>query len=166
MLMADTHTLLQARGYAGTVLVPQKESLRAMYAGMGYENCGGLDTVSCPAGGVPAPLRAVGAEEFARLRRQLLPENGVVQEGENLAFLAEQLQFYTGDGFLLAAYTENSTLHGVELLGQAAAPDSIVKALDCRQGSFRTPGTAAAFAMFHPLVEGAVRPSYFGFAFD
>lgn len=165
-LMADTHALLQSRGYASALLVPQKESLRAMYAGMGYRDCGGLDVLQCTAAGAPASLRAIGAEEFAALRRQFLPENGVVQEGENLAFLAEQLQFYAGDGFLLAAYAENSTLHGVELLGRCSDLSGIVTALDCDGGHFRTPGNTIPFAMFHPLRETAPEPDYFGFAFD
>lgn len=166
MLMADTHALLKARGYASALLVPQKESLRAMYAGMGYRNCGGLEVRECTAADTPAALRAIGAEEFAALRRQFLPEQGVVQECENLAFLAEQLQFYTGDGFLLAAYAEDRTLHGVELLGCCTNLPGIVKALDCDRGSFRRPGSAIPFAMFRPVTDSAITPSYFGFAFD
>ena len=165
-LMADTHALLQGRGYASAVLVPQKESLRAMYAGMGYRDCGGLDVQSCAAGEIPTTLRAIGAEEFARLRRQFLPAGGVVQEGENLIFLAEQLQFYAGEGFLLAAYAENRILHGVELLGSCPDLSGIVAALDCDCGHFRTPGNTIPFAMFHPLTEAAPEPGYFGFAFD
>ena len=165
-LMADTHALLKDRGYASAVLVPQKESLRAMYAEMGYRDCGGLDVLQCTAAEAPASLRAIGAEEFAELRRQLLPEKGVVQEGENLTFLAEQLQFYAGDGFLLAAYAENGTLHGVELLGSYPDLSGIVTALACDGGHFRTPGNTIPFAMFHPLTEQAAIPAYFGFAFD
>lgn len=165
-LMEDTHALLARRGYAAAVLVPQKESLRKMYAGMGYRDAGGLDLIRCTAADRPVPLRTVGTEEFAALRRQLLPENSVVQEGENLVFLAEQLQFYAGEDFLLAAYGEKGTLHGVELLGNSSAAAGIVNALDCTAGSFRTPGTAVPFAMFHPLAEDAPVPAYFGFAFD
>lgn len=165
-LMADTHALLASRGYASALLVPQKESLRKMYAGMGYRDVGGLDITACTAAEAPAALRSIGPEEFAVLRRQYLPENSVVQEGENLAFLARQLQFYTGSGFLLAAYSENGVLHGVELLGDPAAAPGIVTALGCCRGSFRMPGSAHAFAMFHPLADDAAVPAYFGFAFD
>ena len=165
-LMADTHSLLQTQGYASAVLVPQKESLRAMYAGMGYRDCGGLDLLQCAAAELPTPLRAIGAEEFACLRRQLLPKGGVVQEQENLAFLAAQMQFYAGNDFLLAAYAENGVLHGMELLGDRNAASGIVKALRCDRGQFRIPGTAIPFAMFRPLAEDAAAPGYFGFAFD
>ena len=165
-LMEDTHALLTARGYAGAVLVPQKESLRKMYAGMGYRDCGGLDTITCSAGETPVFIRAIGGAEFAALRRQLLPECSVIQEKENLIFLSQQLQFYTGNGFLLAAYAEKEMLHGIELLGDASVAPGIVKALNCTGGSFRIPGTAHPFAMFHSLEESCPIPSYFGFAFD
>lgn len=165
-LMEDTHALLATRGYAGAVLVPQKEPLRKMYAGMGYRDCGGLDTITCAAGEIPVSVRTIGRTEFAALRRQFLPESSVIQEGENLDFLSQQLQFYTGSGFLLAAYAEKEMLHGMELLGSLDAAPGIVKALNCTDGSFRSPGTEHPFAMFHSLEETCPIPSYFGFAFD
>ena len=166
MLMEDTHALLRSRGYAGAALVPQGESLRKMYAGMGYDSFGGLDRFSCTAGDLPVPLRAVGADEFASLRRSLLPEDAVIQEGHGLDFLAEQLQFYAGDGFLFAAYGENGILSVPEFLGNHAAIPGILNALEHCQGHFRSPGNDTPFAMFHPLTLEAITPSYFGFAFD
>ena len=163
--MEHTHGLLRERGYAGAVLVPQQEGLRAMYAGMGYENCGGLCTCSCAAGEEPVSLRAIGAAEFAALRRRMLPPRAVVQEGLGLAFLAEQLQFYAAENCLLAAYAEQGILHGVELLGDPAAAPGITAALGCREGRFRSPGDTP-FAMFHPLTPDVQAPAYFGFAFD
>ena len=165
-LMENTHAVLSQQGYSGVVLVPQKESLRNMYAGMGYRDCGGLTLIQCCAGENPVSVRAIGAEEFASLRQQFLPAGSVVQEGENLEFLSEQLQFFSGPGFLLAAYIEDDSLHGIELLGDSAAAPGIVKALNCTSGTFRIPGQAIPFAMFHPLTETAAEPSYFGFAFD
>lgn len=166
MLMEDTHDLLLSRGYAGAVLVPQKESLRKMYAGMGYYDIGSLTFFSCTAADAPVPLRAVGPVEFAELRRKMLPENAVIQEGEGLAFLAQQLQFYAGDSFLLAAYGENGVLSVPELLGDKTAAPGILKALNHPRGNFRIPGGNTPFAMFHPLSDSAIMPSYFGFAFD
>ena len=166
MLMEDTHGLLHSRGYSGAILVPQKESLRKMYAGMGYRNAGSLTVFSCAAASLPVSLRAVGAAEFAELRRAMLPENAVLQEGAGLAFLARQLQFYAGDGFLLAAYGENGVLFVPELLGDKTVAPGILKALDYSNGNFRTPGQTTPFAMFHPLTDSAIAPSYFGFAFD
>ena len=166
MLMADTHALLRSRGYAGALLVPQKESLRQMYAKMGYQNIGGLTEFRCSAGNTKTVLRAVGPEEFAALRRKLLPENAVIQEGPGLAFLAEQLQFYAGKDILLAAYAEKETLIVPELLGSLNHAPGIVTALGTLQGVFRTFGAGKPFAMFHPLREDAHIPAYFGFAFD
>ena len=166
LLMENTHNLLRTKGYIGTVLVPQKESLRKMYAGMGYQNVGGLADFSCDAAAEPAILRAVGAHEFAALRRTLLPADAVIQEGAGLAFLAEQLQFYAGNDFLLAAYQENGVLHGVEFLGNPTAAPGIVTALGASCGQFRTPGTARLFAMYHSLSYPEIIPKYFGFAFD
>ena len=166
MLMADTHALLRSRGYAGALLVPQRESLRQMYAGMGYQNIGGLTEFRCGAGDTPVPLHAIGPKEYAALRRDLLPENAVIQEGAGLAFLAEQLQFYAGPGILLAAYAEKETLFVPELLGPSEHAPGIVTALGSLQGVFRTFGPEKPFAMFHPLREDALIPGYFGFAFD
>lgn len=165
-LMTGTHSLLQSRGYFGSLLVPQQEGLRKMYAAMGYRNTGALSEFSCDAGTRPVCLHAVGPAEFARCRRALLPENSVLQEGAGLAFLAEQLLFLAGDGFLLAAYAEKDVLHGVELLGDAAAAPGILAALGLSRGEFRAPGSEKSFSMFHPLSESAVFPEYFGFAFD
>ena len=164
-LMESTHDLLRCRGYAGAVLVPQQEGLRAMYAGMGYRNCGGLQEITCAAGEDPIAVQAIGPAEFAALRRTLLPPHSVLQEGHSLDFLARQLQFYRGSGFLLAAFAENGILQGMELLGDPSAAPAITAALGCREGRFRIPGDRP-FAMFHPLAEGCNAPDYFGFAFD
>ena len=166
LLMEDTHRLLYSRGYAGAVLVPQKESLRKMYEGMGYCDAGSLTVFSCTAAASPVPLRAVGPAEFASLRRKMLPENAVIQEGEGLAFLAEQLQFYAGDNVLLAAYGENGILSVPEFLGDKTNAPGILKALNHSRGKFRMPGGTTAFAMFHPLTDSVNPPAYFGFAFD
>lgn len=166
MLMETTHDLLRSRGYSGAILVPQQESLRQMYAGMGYRNVGGLTVFSCAAASLPVSLRAVGAAEFAELRRKMLPEKAVLQEGNGLVFLADQLQFYVGENFLFAAYGENDTLFVPELLGDPTVASGILKALGYSKGNFRTPGQKIPFSMFYPLDETAIVPSYFGFAFD
>ena len=165
-LMADTHAILKNAGYAGAVLVPQKESLRAMYAGMGYRDFGGLTEVAVQAGTAPVSLQAIGPEEFAALRRTRIPENGILQEGENLRFLAQQMQFYAGEDFLMAAWSEDGVLHAVEYLGTAESIPGILHAMAMSRGIFRMPGDTVPFAMFHPLVESIPQPEYFGFAFD
>ena len=165
-LMSRTHDLLALRGYASALLVPQTESLRAMYKKMGYRNAGAIGEFSCQAGEPAAVLRSVGPEEFARLRRKMLPEGSVLQEGHSLSFLAAQAQFYAGKDFLLTGYAADDVFHGFELLGNRDAAPGIVRSLGCSRGSFRTPEGEESFAMFLPLREDAYCPLYFGFAFD
>ena len=165
-LMADTHKLLTAQGYAAAILVPAEENLREMYRKMGYETCTGVTEFSCKASAQAIPLRALGPGEFAALRREFLPEKAVIQEGENLDFLSRQAQFYTGRSLLMAAYQEESVLTAMELLGDPHAAPAILAALGCTEGRFRCPGAEKPFAMWHPLQTHAVKPGYFGFAFD
>lgn len=165
-LMADTHAHLSSRGYTGAMLVPEGEGLAAMYARMGYRYAGGQNRFTCPAGPRPADLWRVSSEEYAALRRSLLPENGVVQEGSSLDFQGALMEFFAGEGMLLAAYEENGALHCPELLGDISAAGAAVKALNCREGYFRVPGGERHFAMFLPFSENAAEPGYFGIAFD
>lgn len=163
-LMADTHAHLRTWGYQGTVLVPEGDALARMYGGMGYEFRGGIREFSCLPGAEPAAPRKIDTAEYAALRRQLLPEGGVVQEGENLALLETQAELYAGDGFLLAARREGDRLIGMELLGDTSAAPGILMALGLPAGTFRTPG-GGRFAMYRPL-GSAKAPDYFGLAFD
>ncbi len=165
-LIEDVHALLKNRGYTSAMLVPADEGLREMYRKMSYEDCTTVAALSCSAADFPAEIRTVAAEEYASLRRQLLPENAVIQEGINLSFLAAQAQLFAGNDFLLAAWREHNMLHGMELLGNAAAAPGILRALGCEEGSFRTPGSGKPFAMIHRLQDNAVVPEYFGFSFD
>lgn len=165
-LMENTHQHLKELGYAGVLLVPAEEGLRDMYRKMGYGDCTGVSEFSCAAADRPVPLTAVIPEEYARLRRTCLPEGGVVQEQENLLFLAAQAELLAGADFLLAAWREEETLHAMELLGNTKAAPGIVKALGCEKGNFRTPGKDIPFAMGLKLQKTAKFPIYFGLAFD
>ena len=165
-LMTHTKKLLKARGYAGILLSPASDGLRQMYGGMGYRDCCYCAKLSVPAAKEPAPLRMIGADEYTRLRRQYLPEDGVVQEGENITYLKSFASFYAGEDFLLAAAQEGTVLHGLELLGNRQAAGGIVKALSCTEGTFRTPGYETMLAMFLPLKPSARAPGYLGFPFD
>lgn len=165
-LMEDTHALLKGMDYGGVLLVPETESLRKMYEKLGYQNRTGVSEFPCAAGTEAVPIRAICGEEYARLRREYLPEGGVVQEGANLDFLSRQAQLFAGHDFLLAAYSEDGVLHGMELLGNAEAAPGILHALGFSRGVFRAPGSHKAFAMFHPLTNHVDLPVYFGLAFD
>lgn len=165
-LMADTHAHLAFRGYDGAILVPQSDELRQMYANMGYRSCTTIREFTCDAGEGPMELHRIDRDEYAALRRSFLPEGGVVQEEENIAYLENTAFFYRGEGVLCAAMNENGKLHCPELLGNAEAAPEILAALKCRSGTFRTPGEGMPFAMFLPLDRDAHAPTYFGLAFD
>ena len=165
-LMADTHNRLAESGYAGAILVPGEPSLRAFYAGMGYLPGGKIATLKCAPGDKAALLRPIGPAEYARRRAQLLPENGVIQVGENLDFLAGICRLYDGGDFLLAANVEDGVIRGLELLGNTTAAPGIVAALEAELGEFRIPGDEFPFAMYYPLTANCPEPGYFGLAFD
>lgn len=164
-LMAQIREELSRAGYGAILLVPGTESLFRFYEGMGYRAFGPVRSSFCQAGSDPVPLREVRVEEYARLRRKLLPPGGVVQEGENLGFLASVAELYAGEDFLLACVREGETLQGLELLGNETKAPGIVKALGCREGSFRIPGGEDSLAMFLPLAQ-EIAPTYLGLAFD
>ena len=165
-LMADVHALLKCQGYDSVMLVPADTGLREMYRKMGYDDCTTVSSLICTAGETPADVRSIGVEEYTRLRRKLLPETGVLQEEENLSFLSAQAQLLAGADFLLAAWREEDTLHGMELLGNTAAAPGILQALGCTTGKFQIPGQEKAFAMIHKLQKNAATPKYFGLAFE
>lgn len=163
-LMAKTHQKLQIEGYAGSILVPGKPELREMYEKMGYRSFGGMKEFSCEAGTEEVALRQVESAEFVALRRRMLPAGGVIQEGENLAFLGAQAEFFAGEELLLAVIREGNRLFCPELLGNATQAPGILKVLGCREGTFRVRGEEP-FAMYRPIDNGAA-PAYFAFAFD
>lgn len=161
-LMAHTHVHLTALGYAGAILVPASEPLRRMYGDMGYQPGTTAARLTCPAGSSAVGLRTLSREEYERRRRELLPPDGVLQEGPMTALLADQYGLFGGDRFLLAAWIEDGVLHAEELLGDPAACPGIVAALDAEKGIFRMPGSEREFAMYIPFAEDCPRPGYFG----
>lgn len=166
-LMEDTHRHLGKLGYEGVILVPGSKELFLYYEGMGYQTCSTIREFSCDASVKEVSPRRIDKEEYACLRRQMLPQGGVVQENENLDFLQTQDRLYAGPGFLLAAEKEGDRLVGVELLGDETKAPGIVSALGCVRGTFRVPGEGRPFAMYRSLNESAFpAPTYFGLAFD
>ena len=164
-LVTDTLRCLAEQGFAGALLQPQDGPLREMYGRMGFRDCCTVEEFSCAAG-EPADMRPVSAAEYARLRREYLPPDGVIQEGNNLSYLNSYASFYAGEDFLLAAEAGEDGLIGTELLGSAEAAPGILGALGFPHGRFRTPGQALPSAMFRPLRSGTKAPGYFGLIFD
>lgn len=163
-LMEKAHKELSRQGYAGAVLVPGSEALRKMYQKMGYADCTAIDRISCRAG-ERIPMRRIGKEEYATLRRAFLPEGGVIQEGASLDLLAGYADLYAGKDFLLAVEKGGEQFTALELLGDPAAGPGILAALGQKEGVFPMPGDSIPFAMFHPLTKDAKAPAYFGLAF-
>ena len=165
-LMSAVRELLAEQGFEAVLLVPGEESLRRYYEAMGYRTCTYIREFECTAGADILQMYAIDGEEFCRLRRQMLPDGAVLQEEAGLDFLAQQVKFYAGNGFLLAARKEGRALFAPELLGDPALAPAILQTLGCSEGTFRSPGGRDAFAMGLLLQEGAKLPTYFAFAFD
>lgn len=143
MLMEDIHRLLTAQGCWGVILVPGDEELRQYYQRFGYR------TVSYRRKHAPKPGVPITPAQYARLRRAYLPDNGIVQEGENLALLGELADFYGGNDFICAVSRREGQC--LELLSKEA-PASGEK----------IPYTMAKALTDEPMPEEV----YFGFGFD
>ncbi len=164
-LMGKTHQRLKEQGYHAALLRPADNGLRRMYRKMGYRTATCVSEFSCTAG-TAVPLRKIAETEYAALRRQFLPEDGVLQEGLSINYLASYAQLYEGADFVLAGLTEGNRFLGIELLGNRSAASGILTALGCETGSFRCPGGEIPFGMFLPLTEDAKEPGYLGLVFD
>lgn len=181
-LMENTHIHMKTLGYSGVILSPADDNLTKFYEKLGYNVCSHIHEFSCDANlskaYPPVDIRNIAKQEYGILRRQFLPPNGVIQENENLDFLETQCSFYAGSDFLLAAYKDVDTLHGIELLGNTNFALSITSALQCEKGIFRCPKGDKVFAMFYSLSDSIFSKSdnysletdttniYIGFIFD
>lgn len=139
VLMKKAHTVLEAQGYAGVLLVPQEAGLQALYARLGYVPGPAIREWHCHASDRSVSMQQLDALSYAAARRDWLPEGGIVQEGESLAFLQTQTGFWAGEGFLLAARREEDRLIALEILGSGLAAPHILHTLHCTEGTFRAP---------------------------
>lgn len=113
-LLKAMHHRLARQGYAGALLVPGSRELRGFYAQLGYRT-----SSHRPMPHGPIPDSPVSPAQYARARRALLPDNGVIQEGENLRFLAGQAAFYADVSRIAAVSTQDGRC--LELLGPEPA---------------------------------------------
>ena len=164
-VMEDTMEVLRSRGYAGAILLPQEEWLIAMYAGMGFEPCTTVTEKWFPAGEEISACQ-IDETEYALLRREYLPQGGVIQEGENMQFLAGMAKFYKGADFIAAVSTDGEELWCPELLGNIDSFPGLVKMLGFPAGRARMPGKDRQFAMYRSLSKKGKNPRYFGLVFD
>lgn len=141
-LLGAMHERLARQGYDGVLLVPGTGALWAFYARLGYRPCARRPI---PHGSIPDT--PVSPAQYARLRRALLPEHGVVQEEENLRFLAGQATFYGDENRIAAVSTQDGRC--LELLG----PEPIILGEDY----------AMLLSLGHALLPEEI---YFAFGFD
>ena len=94
-LIEKTCKELQEKGYSGVLLVPGSARLFEYYRRLSFFTCTTIAQCDCPAEGKTL-LRPVSAEEYATLRRQLLPDRGVEQEGAFLELLQRQHGLFAG----------------------------------------------------------------------
>ena len=164
-LMEAAHEAIRAQGYAGAVLYPQEEGLRAMYRKMGYLHETTVRELLCDAGVEPVALTRIPAKAYFEERAALLPTDAL-RQGSPFPELTESLCFYRGDGLLLAATVRGTELTAAEYLGPDAMVPGVLTALGCEKGRFRCPGDALSFSMVCPLTEDAPMPTYFAFPLD
>jgi len=161
------HALLCERGYVGSLLVPGSKELFSFYERLGYEICSSISEREFAAKRNTFDFRIIDRNEYADLRRRLIPAGGVIQENENLAFLDTQAEFCAGDDLLLAFRRKNGRVYGLELLGDASFAPMLCDFLGCGSGKFRIPGDEMPFGMFSSAGDKKTPPpSYFGLAFD
>lgn len=164
-LMAATLERLQQEGYQSAVLVPAKPSLYAMYEKLGFQKFGGVCEKEYTASELAEPIREIDGEEYQRLRGEYLPAGGVVQKGENIAFLSARTHLYAGEDFVFS-FVPGMGEFIVELLGNQEKAAGIVRTLGREKLMVRSPGKDRDFAVFQSLSKTAVQPSYFGIPFD
>ena len=162
-LMKDCEQVLKEQGYDGVILSPGSPELFRFYRDRGYRTLGfrGEERI---AAGDPISVREVGIEEYARIRRTLLPEKGIVQEGENLAFLHRFCRFFTGEGFCAVVYRTEAFLP--EYLGDARRIPGLLATLGLKEASVRTAEANIPCAMAKWLKDRSPEDFYLGFVFD
>lgn len=159
-IMTEMHVRMAEAG-KGTVLVPVDEGIRGFYHRLGYQDFGGMEETVCFAGVEPVPTEKLTADAYAQRRRQLLPEGGILQEGAFLPFMDRQMDFYGGEGWLLAIQKDFAP----EFLGDKTHLPGILKALNLPQARVRSAGEKP-FAMYRGTQGEISNPQYFAFALD
>lgn len=162
-LMKELHRHLESFGYDGILLVPGSEGLRKYYGKLGYQTISYQNRFTAAAEGY-VEMKRLDTQTYAALRRNYLPENGICQEGENLALLAEMVDFFQGPEFLAAVAPGEGIC--LELLGSSSAAPAITATLGLARCAFRTPGSSQPYAMALSFGKELPENLYFGFGFD
>ena len=161
-LMEDTHAQLKEQGYAGAVLKPAK-GLFPFYERLGYRTNSFVRYFSVDAKDPPIPVKPVSPAEHARLRRILLPENSILQEGVTLDFLHLFADVYAAADALICVDPESGTV--LEYLGSPDSAPGILASLGIKQAQLRSPGQDVPFTMWIPL-NCTKMPGYLGITLE
>lgn len=158
-LMESTHRQLLENGYVGAALIPGNEGLFSLYEKLGYRSFCPMEQTTVEAAGAPVPLTKLSKKEFLTLRKKLLPENGILQEGVTADFLACFTEFYAAKDCVMCLSTEDSTAYFQEFLGPPQLLPGILAALKLQKGIVRLPGEKMS-AMYYSPEEKC--PGYLG----
>ena len=148
---------LKELGYRHILLVPAGESLFGYYERFGFRAASTVRETKIGAG-ESIPIRKLTVSEYAAARRELLPANGLLQEGACLDVLSGYADFYAAGGAVAAVSGEMI----LELLGDEDAAPGLIAALGLESATVRMPGKGRPFAMALGTGEGL----YLGLALD
>ena len=148
---------LKALGYRRILLVPAGESVFRYYERFGFRAAGTIRETEIGAG-EPIPIRKLTVSEYAAARGELLPANGLLQEGACLDVLSGYAEFIAAED-AVAAVSGGMVW---ELLGDESAAPGLIAALGLESATVRMPGTGRPFAM----ALGAGEDVYLGLALD
>lgn len=162
LLLADTHAWLQQNGYAGAIMEPATESLRAYYERLGYRSFGGRSQKDYSAAAVPAAASQLGELGYEQARDRLLPPDAIRQEGAFTQMLHTQAEFYGGETFAAAVSRKEACIY--EFLGDERYIPGLLKQLNIKKAAVRLPGgeKTAVYLSF----SGEELPTYFGLPMD
>ena len=161
-LMEETHSRLQAQGYAGAVLKPA-QGLFPFYQRLGYETCGYVSRFTAEAAGGPVALEEISADAYSNARRSFLPRNMVAPGREMMALLNTYARFYAFSGSILSVAPEESVVF--EYLGEPNLAPVFLASLGIQSAQFQTFGDQIPYAMWHPL-NSTTAPGYLGISLE
>lgn len=161
-LLLETHQILKQQGYSGAVLKPAK-GLFPFYKRLGYRTSCYVNSFTAKAGVSAARIHPLTSEKYAAMRRELLPENAVLQEGVTLDFLNVFAGFYAVDGGVFCLSREEREI--IEYLGDSNLIPAVLSALSLESAKVTMPGGDLPFVMYYPL-DNAPAPGYLGITLE
>ena len=164
LLIRETHAQLRLAGYDGVILEPADSGLADYYSRLGYRACCCREEIRVTAGDYPAQCKKLGQLGYEQARRELLPPNGVEQDGAMTAFVHRLAEFYGGDGFVAAADCSQGRI--LEFLGDRDMLPGLLRTLKLEKATVRIPGGTGHTAMYYSLTGEEALPAYFGLPLD